>query len=116
LVPADKTLLICLGAPTVNEALLAQPEAGVTRMVNAVEHVLPGTRERIEHAKLYRHEHGYPVFYPGYLRHLREYPSVAQGHKVMLAGDYLVSPTVEGAIRSGERAAQRLIDQLRAAA
>ena len=116
LVPDDRTLLVCLGAPEANESLIAQPESAVERMINSVEHVLPGTRSRIEHAKLYRHHDGYPLFYPGYLKHLREFPVTAQTHNVMLAGDYLVSPTVEGAIRSGERAAHRLLDQLRAAA
>lgn len=116
LVPDDRSLLICLGAPDANESLVAQPEAAVERMITAADRVLPGIRSRIERAKLYRHEDGYPLFYPGYLRHLREYPLAAQTHHVMLAGDYLVSPTVEGAIRSGERAAHHLMDQLRAAA
>jgi protoporphyrinogen oxidase len=68
----------------------------------------------IRHAKLYRHQEGYPLFYPGYLQHLRAFPAAAQ-QRVCLAGDYMVSPTVEGAIRSGARAAQRLIDYVRAA-
>ena len=110
LVPDDRTLLICLGAPHANDSLIAQPEQGVQRMIEAVEHVLPGTRARIAHAKLYRHEHGYPLFYPGYLRHLRSLPRMTG--KVQLAGDYLVGPTVEGAIRSGDRAARDLVDQL----
>lgn len=116
LVPEDRSLLICLGAPAANEEFLAQPELAVERMVNAVERVLPGTRNRIIRAKLYRHEDGYPLFYPGYLRHLRNFPVTAQVNKVVLAGDYLVGPTVEGAMRSGERAARHLLDQLRAAA
>lgn len=114
LVPEDRSLLICLGAPAVNEELIAQPQAAVERMLGAAEVLLPGTRARITHAKLYRHVDGYPQFYPGYLNHLRGFPLTAQTHHVMLAGDYLVSPTVEGAIRSGERAAVQLIDQLRA--
>lgn len=116
LVPDDRSLLICLGAPGVNAELLADPAAAVDRMINAAETVVPGTRARIMHAKLYRHADGYPVFYPGYLKHLRDFPLAAQTHNVMLAGDYLVAPTVEGAIRSGYASARRLIDQLRAAA
>jgi monoamine oxidase len=69
----------------------------------------------IRHAKLYRHAAGYPLFYPGYLKHLRAFPVSAQTRRVMLAGDYLVAPTVEGAIRSGARSARQLFDQLRAA-
>lgn len=115
LVPNDRSLLICLGAPSVNAELLADPQAGVERMINAAEAVMPGTRARVTHAKLYRHPDGYPVFYPGYLKHLRDFPVAAQTHNVMLAGDYLVAPTVEGAIRSGYTTARRMIDQLRAA-
>ncbi len=114
LVPADRSLLICLGAPDVNGELLAAPEVAVDRMIDAVEQIMPGTKPLIRHAKLYRHPDGYPLFYPGYLPHLRAFPFSAQTRRIMLAGDYLVSPTVEGAMRSGARAAQQLSDQLRA--
>ena len=112
LVPVENSLLICLGAPGANEELINAPEMAVTRMIDAVEQVLPGTRSMIARAKLYRHADGYPLFYPGYLRHLRSFPLTAQTKRVMLAGDYLVAPTVEGAIRSGARSAQHLYDQL----
>lgn len=112
LVPLDRSLLIALGAPSANEQFISDPAAGVERMINAIEVVLPGTRAQIAHAKLYRHRDGYPVFYPGYLQHLKMFPAYAVP-RVMLAGDYLVSPTIEGALRSGERAALRLYDQVR---
>jgi oxygen-dependent protoporphyrinogen oxidase len=112
LVPANQSLLICLGAPGVNEELISAPEAAVTRMIDAVEQILPGTGSTITRAKLYRHVDGYPLFYPGYLKHLRAFPLTAQTKRVMLAGDYLIAPTVEGAIRSGARSAQQLYDQL----
>jgi protoporphyrinogen oxidase len=116
LVPPDRSLLMALGAPAHNHHFCAQPNDAVERMVGAVEQIMPGTRAHIMRAKLYRHEYGYPIFYPGYLKHLRAFPVAAQTQRVVLAGDYLVSPTVEGAIRSGQRAAQQLYDQLRAAA
>jgi protoporphyrinogen oxidase len=108
-------LLICLGAPAANAELIADPQAAVTRMIDAVEQLMPGTRALIARAKLYRDSDGYPLFYPGYLKHLRAFPLSALPRRIMLAGDYLMSPTVEGAIRSGERAAMQLFDQLRAA-
>ena len=114
LVPDDRSLLICLGAPSANADLIAEPATGVQRMIDAVEALLPGTRRLIARAKLYRHGDGYPLFYAGYLAHLRTFPVTAQAQRVRLAGDYLVSPTVEGAIRSGERSAIQLMDQLRA--
>jgi oxygen-dependent protoporphyrinogen oxidase len=115
LVPEDRALLICLGAPAANAGLIADPQAAVPRMIDAVEQLMPGTRALVTRAKLYRHLDGYPLFYPGYLKHLRDFPWGALPERIMLAGDYLMSPTVEGAIRSGERAAERLLVQLRAA-
>lgn len=109
LVPADRDLLVCLSAPAASAELLAQPEAGVERMLAALEHIFPGARQRIEHVKLYRHTHGYPLFYPGYLKHLRVFPAHELPSNIALAGDYLVAPTVEGALRSGDAAARRLL-------
>jgi protoporphyrinogen/coproporphyrinogen III oxidase len=116
LVPANRGLLVCLGAPAVNAQLIAHPEAAVERMLKAVERLLPGTRSAIERVKLYRHAAGYPAFYPGYLKHLRALPAHALPRGVQLAGDYLVAPTVEGALRSGERAALGLLNQERESA
>jgi protoporphyrinogen/coproporphyrinogen III oxidase len=106
LVPADRGLLVCLGSPDANASLVADPENGVRRMIAALEQIFPGVRDQIDRVKLYRHAYGYPVFYPGYLKHLRAFPAAALPAEIRLAGDYLVAPTVEGAIRSGARAAQ----------
>ena len=109
LVPPDRGLLICLGSPQANVSLVEDGDAAVERMIAAVERVLPGTRKRITRTKLYRHPVGYPVFYPGYLKHLRRFPAAALPRGIALAGDYLVGPTVEGALRSGERAAESVL-------
>ena len=109
LVPDDRGLLVCLGAPDANASLVADPETGVQRMIAALEQIFPGVRQHIERVKLYRHAYGYPVFFPGYLKHLRRFPVDELPAGIRLAGDYLVAPTVEGAIRSGERAAQTWI-------
>ena len=109
LVPPDRGLLICLGSPQANVSLVEDGDAAVERMIAAVERVLPGTRKRITRTRLYRHPVGYPVFYPGYLKHLRQFPAAALPRGIALAGDYLVGPTVEGALRSGERAAESVL-------
>jgi oxygen-dependent protoporphyrinogen oxidase len=109
LVPKGQGLLTCLGSPEANAELIDSGEAAVERMIDAVEEVFPGIRQRLVRAKLYRHVAGYPRFYPGYLKHLRRFPAAALPERVQLAGDYLVAPTVEGAVRSGERAVQALL-------
>lgn len=114
LVPPGRGLLICLGSPQSNAALIAGGESAVDRMLDVAEHVYPGLRERVTRAKLYRHAYGYPVFYPGYLKHLRKFPGSALPAGVHLAGDYMVAPTVEGALRSGERAAADVLSYVRA--
>jgi oxygen-dependent protoporphyrinogen oxidase len=108
LVPQGKGLLICLGAPEANPGLLANPETGAQRMLAALERIFPSTRAQIHRVKMYRHTYGYPVFYPGYLKHLRRFPGEMLPSNIRLAGDYLVAPTVEGAIRSGMRAAETI--------
>jgi oxygen-dependent protoporphyrinogen oxidase len=109
LVPSGRGLLTCLGSPQANAELIEDGEAAVERMIDAVEQVFPAIRQRIVRAKLYRHVAGYPRFYPGYLKHLRRFPTDALPQIIQLAGDYLIAPTVEGAVRSGERAAQVLL-------
>jgi oxygen-dependent protoporphyrinogen oxidase len=108
LAPASRDVLVCLSAPATSAELIANPEAAVQRMLKALDAALPRTSEKIDRVKLYRHTHAYPVFYPGYLKHLRSFDKLTMPGRVQLAGDYLVAPTVEGALRSGQRAVDRL--------
>lgn len=108
LAPADRDLLVCLSAPDVSPELIADGNAAVQRMIAALERVVPGIRARISRVKLYRHRYAYPVFYAGYLKHLRAFAHVRMPENIRLAGDYLVAPTLEGALRSGLRAVEDL--------
>ena len=71
--------------------------------------LLPTLRDRPHLAESGFHwERAVTLFVPG---HFRQLAAVAPGRMVdsmALAGDYLVSPTVEGAILSGERAADMI--------
>ena len=60
-------------------------------------------------ARTTRMSEGYTVFYPGYVQYLAKFNAVPLPATLALAGDYLCSPTVEGAVRSGEAAADRLL-------
>jgi protoporphyrinogen/coproporphyrinogen III oxidase len=110
LVPADGDALVVYAAPPV-AAALADADASdvVETLLGGVEAVFPGIRRRVRHARVHRFREGYTLFRPGYLRHLLEYDADWLGGNVALAGDYLVAPTVEGAVISGRRAASHLL-------
>lgn len=74
----------------------------------ALERALPGLGKVLEGVDVQRLEGGYRQFPPGYIRRLAASPPPGDS-QVVLAGDYLVAPTVEGAVRSGLRAADRLL-------
>ncbi|HEX6939745.1 MAG TPA: FAD-dependent oxidoreductase [Longimicrobiales bacterium] len=89
--------------------LAASPEKALTAVLPAVERVLPGIRGRVIRARVFRFPEGSAAFYPGYLRHLAAFDPRWLPRRLALAGDYLVAPTVEGAVRSGLSAARRLL-------
>jgi protoporphyrinogen oxidase len=91
------------------ERLARSPEEAPDLLLPAVEHGFPGITESVVQMKAYRHREGRTQFGPGYLRHLLRYDVRWLPERVVLAGDYLTSPTVEGAVLSGERAAQALM-------
>ena len=90
----------------------AAGEAGevLARALPDLDRVLPGVRERVTEARLVRLPAGGFVPYPGYLGRIAAFgeASAALPDRVALAGDYLVGPTVEGAVRAGVAAADRL--------
>ena len=116
LVPADRGLLIVKPAPSRAAELAAAPETAPAVLLPALEEALPGSTRRVEAVKAYRHLEGHTQFGAGYLRHLLRYDPGWLPDRVALAGDYLVAPTVEGAVISGERAAERLLQRMSAKA
>jgi oxygen-dependent protoporphyrinogen oxidase len=112
LVPEGAGLVVAYPAPTVAAGMTEAPvEETTERMVSALTEALPGLRDRIRHARLYRFPEGYTLYYPGYLRHILSFDERWVPEGVALAGDYLVAPTVEGAVVSGRRASDRLLNR-----
>jgi protoporphyrinogen oxidase len=104
------TALVLLPAPDRAEELAAaEPETAVEALLAPLEAALPGVRERVVRARHYALPHGYTLFPPGYVAHLGSFQEAWLPPCVALAGGYRVAPTVEGAVRSGERAAARLL-------
>jgi oxygen-dependent protoporphyrinogen oxidase len=112
LVPPGMGLLLAFPAPPVARRLIEAPsEEIVARLLPVIDRVLPGTEKRVLVTRVYRFAEGYTLFRPGYLQHLSGFDAAWLPLDVSLAGDYMVAPTVEGAVLSGERAARRLLSR-----
>lgn len=110
LVPEGSEAAVVFPAPALAAELAdAAPQACVDAVLPALEAAFPGFGTRVQRARVYPVPEGYALFYPGYLRHLQQFDAVELPPRLALAGDYLVAPTVEGAVRSGRAAARRLL-------
>jgi protoporphyrinogen/coproporphyrinogen III oxidase len=87
----------------------AEPGGVLEAALPMVETVLPGIGARIVEARLVRLPEATFVPAPGHFDQVRRLESIPLPPGVALAGDYLVAPTVEGAVRSGVRAARRVM-------
>lgn len=112
LVPAGDAL-VALPAPLATPALLQLDDgAAAVAILDAIEPSVPGISKHVRSAHVYRYEDGYTIFAPGYLRHLTGFDASWLPARVALAGDYMRAPSVEGAVRSGARAAERVLAAL----
>jgi oxygen-dependent protoporphyrinogen oxidase len=80
-----------------------------------VDRVWPGLGRSIEFTRVFRHAYGAPRFDVGAYRALARFARVqadrrAAGRRLAFAGDYRIHPSLEGAVRSGERAAAELCE------
>jgi len=105
-----KSVIVAYPSPSAMPRILeVGPEEALATILPAIEHVLPEVAGRIARARVYRFPDAGVAFYPGYLRHLAAFDADWLPSRLALAGDYLVAPTVEGAVRSGLAAARRLL-------
>lgn len=96
--------LVCAPATT-SGPLLDEPEESVKdRMWSLARQIDPRLfpLDRADVVQLIRWRHAVPLVDPGYYARLRRLP---QRPPVFFAGDWLVQPCVEGAVRSGEAVA-----------
>ena len=108
LVPEGMGAVAVIPAPSVAESWAdAEPRWVLDEVLPVLDRAIPGVRSAIAEARLVRLDGWVPA--PGHFERL------AAGHAddgvpagVALSGDYLVAPTVEGAVRSGLRAAERI--------
>jgi oxygen-dependent protoporphyrinogen oxidase len=113
-VPEGKGLGILLarddGREESDEALLSRFQAGLDRL-------FPGAVSRILFGRVHRHPAALPRFDVGRYRALARLRRVeaeerARGRRLVLAGDHLAAPSLEGAASSGRRAALALARDL----
>jgi protoporphyrinogen oxidase len=86
----------------------------VAAMMPEIERLIPEVSDGVERARVVRFDEGTPLAPPGFLAHRAEGRALATALDIpiALAGDYLTMPLVEGAVLSGERAAEQLVRRL----
>lgn len=112
LVPPERGAVVVLAAPEAAPSLLEREGREIlAALLPDVAAAVPGVEGEITGARIYRWPEGHAVFYPGYLGRLAAFRGggIEGEGPVAVAGDYLYSPTVEGAVASGEAAAARLL-------
>jgi len=88
----------------------ASPESIATQMLPEVEALVPEVRGHVTRARVYRFEPGSPIPYVGFVRDRATGAALADSIAlpIALAGDFLTTPLIEGAVASGEHAAARI--------
>ena len=112
MVPEGRGLLLAIPTPAAGESLLgASADDALRAVLPELAQALPALSRTILRVRVYPWRHGWTLFYPGYLARLRAARDGALegGGPIALAGDYLYSPTVEGAVAAGLDAARRLL-------
>jgi protoporphyrinogen/coproporphyrinogen III oxidase len=112
LVPDGDTVLLIPAPGAAQQLFDSGDDAVAEALLSSVERAVPGIGQRVTATRVYRWESGYSVFGPGHLQRLRDMGSLQLPARIALAGDYLVAPSVEGAVRSGLRAAARVAGML----
>jgi predicted NAD/FAD-dependent oxidoreductase len=79
-----------------------------------VERMVPAIAGRIARARVYRFDRGTVVPRPGFVKDHARGRELANALPlpITLAGDYLATPIIEGAVASGLRAADALMSRL----
>jgi protoporphyrinogen/coproporphyrinogen III oxidase len=112
LVPEGRGLLTVFAAPEASERLLGADAETLSRaLLPELRRYFPRLDGSVTGARAFGWREGWTPFAPGHLERIRRFGrgEPEGGGRVVLAGDYLVAPTVEGAVVSGLRAAERVV-------
>jgi len=120
-VPPDRGLAILHATSEFSDAHRETPEETVVKeLVGAFEAVHPGAESAIRFTRLFRDAAARPHFGVGHYRAIARFERVheslrREGRRVYVAGDYLVDPSLEGAVVSAARVAAAVCEDLRVA-
>lgn len=112
---ADRDAVLAWPTPASLDALRSTaPETIANKMLPEVEALVPQVHDHVTRARVYRFEPGSPIPYIGFVRDRARGTALADAIPlpIALAGDYLTTPLIEGAVASGEHAASRIVRML----
>ncbi|HEY3605488.1 MAG TPA: NAD(P)/FAD-dependent oxidoreductase [Sporichthyaceae bacterium] len=107
----DGGLLLVTAAPSANAANIGDEDL-CDRLQADVEKLHPELVGQVTERVLMRHHPYTPTFAPGSVRRLAAARRALPAGPIDLAGDHMTAPWVEGAVRSGQLAAARLVPAL----
>jgi protoporphyrinogen oxidase len=106
LVPAGTSAINIFPALPVVDRVREMDAAGALNFLKpSLERVFPGITQRISGVRVNAGDMQYRSMAPGFVRRIQQLQELKMPEGFALAGDYTTVPTVEGAVRSGERAA-----------
>jgi len=113
--PEGKELALLTANGWWSQAHLEAPDEIVEKdLLGLLQRLHPGSSSAVSFATVGRHRQAYPHFDVGRYREIARFRAVqrdlrAGGRRLYFAGDYLVDPSLEGAVTSGFRAADQVI-------
>lgn len=113
--PADRDLVLAWPTPDAIADLQREEASAMVRaMLPEIETLVPEVRGHVVRARVYRFDEGTPVAHPGFAAERAHGRALAAELEaaIVLAGDYLTAPLIEGAVASGNEAAALLENRL----
>ena len=113
--PEGKELALVTASGRWSQAHLETPDEIVEKdLLGLLQRLHPGSSSAIRFSAVRRHLQAFPRFDVGRYREIAQFRSVqrdlrAGGRRLYFAGDYLVGPSLEGAVTSGFRAADQIL-------
>jgi oxygen-dependent protoporphyrinogen oxidase len=117
-VPDGRGLALLRASGTWSEAYFDAPEETVRKeLLDAFARIRPGAESAVLFSKLHRVERALPRFDVGRYRQIARFERVQrelrrEGRRLYFAGDYLMDPTLEGALASAHRATATVAEDL----